>query len=85
MTAPRDTGLRVTLPLVWRGDDLYCGPFKAGYCYFWPRSGTHYAHIMISPFTATYADQDHPSFPDRPSAERAVEEAVMKALGAEHG
>ncbi len=77
----RDTGLRVSLPLVWRGDILMQGDVRLGSVVdmgndpllarsrFW---GTLY-HIGRRRIVAMA--------PTRAAAEAAVEAAVMKALG----
>jgi len=69
----RDTGLTVTLPLVWRGDYLTLGgadTVKIG------RASETFAGDW-----AAVTDTLNRRFPTRAEAEQAVEAAVMAALG----
>ena len=73
----------VTLPLVWRGDMLWIGPFpRSGWVGEVKKTGKWYGIA-----SSAVIDQvgDLGDFPTRPAAMRAVEEAVMRALGAEGG
>ena len=90
MTAERPA-LTVTLPLVWRSFDLYIGPlrFMAGEVMPMLHSDCD-AMGMPRGSCCAYAwkiDEDAlrsvpgSPFPTRDAAERAVEAAVMKAMG----
>jgi len=82
MTADRDTGLTVTLPLVWRGDYMYAGGgYVVGRVSQSRRGGKPWlADVPIH--AIRFPSTEYPILCDtRAEAEQAVEAAVMAALG----
>lgn len=73
MSPDRPTGRTVTLPLVWREDELHVGPMFMGWI---ERRQEGWAALMQGVRNAQVA-----MCPTRSAAERAVEDAVIAALG----
>lgn len=77
----RDTGHRVTLPLVWEGDRLLLGPFYCG-TVRQIQGWDHEWGVELGEWAPTINVKRHHGYhPTRAAAEAAVEAAVMAALG----
>lgn len=69
----RDTGLRVTLPLVWRHNQFWMGELLIGMIAKSPGGIQAWRNL---PFLESIG-----CFDTRAAAERAVEQAVMEKMG----
>ena len=84
MTSDLPTGRTVTLPLVWRDQILWLGDvMRCGQAYRPYRARKWDASIHPDIARNGGYLRNLGSFPTRSAAMRAVEQAVMRALGAE--
>lgn len=79
------TGRTVTLPLVWRGDDYCAGPFAVGYVRPPRGQAKSWRAVVRAAVNRGYVRVLPAPIPTRSAAMRAVEDAVVKALGTEGG